>query len=248
MGTILEYIQWRGDLRFKSDPFNDIDALILSMLSYLPFKDIVAGIESNQGISLKDTSIQFFSKTQPDETKASNINPTASPSLDSELVELLRKTANSPRFEDIQLSRYEENTDFVVGQQFGAVTFTIPNTKQEKVVAFRGTNNSLIGWQEDFEMAYMEEIPAQESACKYLERVIGLFSSKVTVCGHSKGGNLAVYACSQLNAIRRSKLSKIINFDGPGFNFSNISRVSFSYLENKVRNYVPEESIVGRVV
>ena len=245
MGTILEYIQWRGDLRFKSDPFNDIDALILSMLSYLPFKDIVAGIESNQGISLKDTSIQFFSKTQPDETKASNINPTASPSLDSELVELLRKTAHSPRFEDIQLSRYEENTDFVVGQQFGAVTFTIPNTKQEKVVAFRGTNNSLIGWQEDFEMAYMEEIPAQESACKYLERVIGLFSSKVTVCGHSKGGNLAVYACSQLNAIRRSKLSKIINFDGPGFNFSNISRVSFSYLENKVRNYVPEESIVG---
>ena len=104
----------------------------------------------------------------------------------------MRKTANSPRFEDIQLSRYEENTDFVVGQQFGAVTFTIPNIKQEKVVAFRGTDNSLIGWQEDFEMAYMEEIPAQESAYKYLERVIGLFSSKVTVCGHSKGGNLAV--------------------------------------------------------
>ena len=245
MGTLMEYIDWRGDLNFTENPLNDVDTLIFSMLSYLPYKGIVPGVDSKNRVSLKEVSTQYFSEDQNSAPTSTSINPTASPSLDSELVELLRKTANSPRFEDIQLSRYEENTDFVVGQQFGAVTFTIPNIKQEKVVAFRGTDNSLIGWQEDFEMAYMEEIPAQESAYKYLERVIGLFSSKVTVCGHSKGGNLAVYACSQLNAIRRSKLSKIINFDGPGFNFSNISRVSFSYLENKVRNYVPEESIVG---
>lgn len=248
MGTIMEYLHWRGDLRFINDPFNDIDALVLSLLSYLPFKDIVPGVGSNKRISLKDASTQYFSKNQKSKSKSSNINPTASPSLDSELLELLRKTSTCPRFEDIQLSRYDENTDFIVGQQFGALTFTLPNKKHEKVVAFRGTDNSLIGWKEDFEIAYMEQIPAQESACKYLNRTIGVFSSKVTVCGHSKGGNLAVYAGSHLNPTRRSKLSKIINFDGPGFDLSIVPRASFSYCENKVINYVPEESIVGMLL
>jgi hypothetical protein len=248
MGTIMDYLHWRGDLSFKNDPFNDIDALILSLLSYLTFKDIVPGIESNKGISLKDTSIQYFSKIQTNETKASNINPTASSSFDSELLELLRETAACPRFEDIQLSRYNENTDFIVGQQFAAITFSLPNEKHEKIVAFRGTDNSLIGWKEDFEIAYMDQTPAQESASRYLDRVVGFLSGKATVCGHSKGGNLAVYACSQLNSIRRNKLSRIINFDGPGFDFSNIPRASFSYFENKVCNYVPEESIVGMLL
>jgi hypothetical protein len=244
----MEYLYWRGDLSFDNDPFNDIDALIFSLLSYLSFKEIVPGIELNKGVSLRDTAVQFSSNTQKDKTKSSNVSPTASPALDSELLELLRKAAACPRFEDIQLSRYEENTDFVVGQQFGAVTFTLPTAKREKVVAFRGTDNSLIGWKEDFEMAYMEQIPAQESACKYLSRVIGLFSSKVTVCGHSKGGNLAVYASSHLSAARRAKLSRVINFDGPGFDFSIVPQADFLNCQDKVTNYVPEESIVGMLL
>ena len=248
MGTIMDYLRWRGDLTFNNDPFNDVDALILAMLSYLPFKDIVPGVGSNTAISLKDTSVQYFSKSQTKEEKSSNINPTASPALDSELLDLLKKTADCSRFENIRLSRYEENMDFTVGQQFGAVTFILPNTKREKVIAFRGTDNSLIGWKEDFEIAYMKEIPAQESARRYLDRTIGILSGKVTVCGHSKGGNLTVYACSHLNAIRRGKLSRIINFDGPGFDFSIVPSADFSCCENKVVNYVPEESIVGMLL
>ncbi len=248
MGTAMDYLHWRGDLSFSKDPFNDIDALILSMLSYLPYKDIVPGIGSNKGISLKDTSAQYFTKIQSTETKPSNINPTASASLDSELLDLLKKAATCARFKDIQLSRFEENTDFIVGRQFAAITFILPNAKHEKVVAFRGTDNSLVGWKEDFELAYMEQIPAQESACRYLDRTIGILSSKFTVCGHSKGGNLAVYAGSHLNALRQSRLSKIINFDGPGFDFDVVPRASFSQCEHKVFNYVPEESIVGMLL
>ena len=248
MGTIMEYLYWRGDLVFSQDPLNDIDTLIFSMLSYLPYKDIVPGVEAKNGISLKDASAQYFSKAPKNTPKTTGINPTASPSLDSGLLDLLRKTADSARFENVQLSGYEENTDFVVGRQFGAVTFTIPDAKREKVIAFRGTDNSLIGWKEDFEMAYMEQIPAQESACEYLERVIGLFSSKVTVCGHSKGGNLAVYAGSRLSAARSAKITRVINFDGPGFDFSIVPQESFSRLRDKVINYVPEESIVGMLL
>ncbi len=248
MGTIMEYLDWRGDLVFSKDAFNDVDLLILSMLSYLPFKDIVPGIDSNESISLKDASTQYFSTVHKNKTKPSHINPTASPSLDSELLGLLKETAGCARFEDIKLSRYIENTDFVVGEQFGAVTFLLPDSKNEKVVAFRGTDNSMIGWKEDFKMAYMDKIPAQESAAQYLNRTIDILSSKVTVCGHSKGGNLAVYACSHVNSMRRSKLSRIINFDGPGFDFSIVPHDSFSYCEDKVCNYVPEESIVGMLL
>jgi hypothetical protein len=244
----MEYIDWRGDLNFTEDPLNDVDTLILSMLSYLPFKGIVPGVDSKNRVPLKEVSTQYFSEDQNSTLTSTSINPTASPSLDSELVKLLRKTADSPRFENIQLSGYEENTDFVVGRQFGAVTFTLPNVKREKVVAFRGTDNSLIGWKEDFEMAYLEQIPAQKSACKYLEQAIGFFSSKVTVCGHSKGGNLAVYASSRLNAGRRARVSRVINFDGPGFDFSIVPQDSFQYCRDKITNYVPEESIVGMLL
>jgi hypothetical protein len=248
MGTIMEYIHWRGDLTFNNDPFNDIDALILALLTYLPYKDIVPGIDSNKSVSLRETSIQYFTESPTEETKSSNVNPTASSALDSELLDLLRETATCPRFNNIQLSRYDENTDFTVGQQFGALTYILPNSKNEKVIAFRGTDNSLIGWKEDFEIAYMEQIPAQESAFKYIEQIINIFSSKVTVCGHSKGGNLALYACSRLNSLHRSRLLKVINFDGPGFDFSFVPQASFSHYENKVINYVPEESIVGMLL
>jgi hypothetical protein len=248
MGKILEYLDWRGDLDFTRDPLNDIDALILALLSYLPFEGIVPGVDSDKHISLKETSDQFFSLKQNAQEESSNVSPTLSPTFNSGLLELLRVTANCPRFAEIQCSKYDENTDYIVGRQFGVLTFTLPNKKHEKVVAFRGTDNSLIGWKEDFEIACSEEIPAQESAYRYLEDVIGLFSSKVTVCGHSKGGNLAVYASSRVSAADRRKIRKILNFDGPGFDFSILPRKSFSNCEAKVCNYVPEESIVGMLL
>lgn len=245
MGKTMDYLQWRGDLSFTKDPFNDIDALILALLSYLPFKGIVPDIESKEEITLKETTDQYFLRSRSVDILPSKINPTAFSSFDSGLDELLRKAAVCPRFEDIRLSRYEENTDFVIGRQFAAITFTLRFPEHQKVVAFRGTDNSLVGWKEDFELACMKQIPAQESACNYLERTIGIFSSQFIVCGHSKGGNLAVYAGSHIKAARQGRLKKIINFDGPGFDFSLVNRASFSPSEYKVVNYVPQESMVG---
>lgn len=248
MGKILEYLSWRGDLDFDQDPLNDIDALILALLSYLSFKGIVPEVGSDEDISLKEASDQFISARQNNQDEASAVNPTLSSTFNSGLLELLRVTAKCPRFAEIHCSKYDENTDYVVGRQFGALTFTLPSRKHEKVVAFRGTDNSLIGWKEDFEIACMKEIPAQESAYRYLDDVTGFLSSKVTVCGHSKGGNLAVYAGSRVSAADRRKITKIVNFDGPGFDFSILSRESFSNCEAKVCNYVPEESIVGMLL
>ncbi len=245
MGKIMDYVHWRGDLNFLKDPFNDIDALVLALLSYLPFQGIVPGIESNKEITLKETARQLFLKAPTEKRKSKKSSSTVSSSFDSEITELLNQAANCARFENMLLSGFEENTDFVVGRQFAAVTFTLKNSEIKKVIAFRGTDNSIVGWKEDFQLAYMEQIPAQESARKYLERTIGVFSSQFIACGHSKGGNLAMYAGSHLDAIRQIKLKKIINFDGPGFDFTIVQQNAFLHLEHKIINYVPEESMVG---
>ena len=248
MGKVMDYLAWRGDLDFIHDPLNDVDALILVLLSYLPFNSIVPELGSNEGISLKETASEFLSANQTSDPKPDGVQPTLLASFNSGLLNLLTEGAKCPRFESVQLSRYEENTDFVVGRQFGALTYTIPNARREKVVAFRGTDNSLIGWKEDFEIACTEQTPAQESACRYLDEVIGLFSSKVTVCGHSKGGNLAVYGSAMSNSLNRGRISKVINFDGPGFDFSILPREPFEKWEDKILNYVPEESTVGMLL
>lgn len=248
MGKILDYLQWRGDLQFSKDPINDIDTLIFALLSYLPFKNIVPGIESNIDISLRDATNQYLAKyaSSSEDTPKANITPLSSFNSNAEF--LLKTAADCPRFEDVRLSRYDENTDFVIGRQFTALTFTIPDLERTKIIAFRGTDNSVVGWKEDFDLAYMEQIPAHESACLYLKRVIGIFSGRFIICGHSKGGNLAIYAGSHLDPLQKLKLKKIVNFDGPGFNFSVVQRNPFTQCENKVVNYLPEDSMVGMLL
>lgn len=245
MGTVLEYLKWRADLRFSNDPFNDVDALILSMLSYLPFKDIVPGVNEKENITLEDTARAYFSEHPAHKDNPANIGLTVSPSMDQELIKMLKITSKSARYAEIRLSHFVEKTSSPVEQQFAAITYSLPHAKRHKVIAFRGTDRTLIGWKENFELAYMKEVPAQESASTYLDREINIVSGKVTVCGHSKGGNLAIYAASRMKGINQSRLSRIVNFDGPGFNFSILPRSSFSECEQKVVNYVPQESIVG---
>jgi hypothetical protein len=245
MGTVLDYLKWRADLRFSQDPFNDIDALILAMFSYLPFKGIVPGIDEKEKITLEETARRYFSAFPSHKDDPEKIDLTVSSSMDEGLIRMLKMASRSERFSEMRLSRYVEKTDFSAGQQFAAITFSLPHAKRQKVISFRGTDSTLIGWKEDFELAYMEEVLAQESAGDYLDCQISILSGKVTVCGHSKGGNLAVYAASRLKGADRSRLSRAVNFDGPGFNFSVLPRSSFSDCEKKVVNYVPEESIVG---
>ena len=245
MGTVLDYLKGYADSLFSKDPFNDVDALVLSMLSYLPFEDIVPGVDKKDKITLEEAARSYFSEYPSHKDDPENIGITVSPSMDQELIQMLKMTSKSARYSEIRLSHFVEKTESPVEQQFAAITYSLPHAKRKKVIAFRGTDRTLIGWKENFELAYMKEVPAQESASTYLDREISVLSGKVIVCGHSKGGNLAVYAASRLKGSKQSRLSRIVNFDGPGFNFSMLSRSSFSDCEQKVVNYVPEESIVG---
>ena len=248
MGSIIDYIYWRGDISFSKDSFNDIDALIMALLSYIQFTDIIPRINSGQRIPLREASSQYFSRIQTNINKTPGLKFSTGASFDSKLLDLLRIAAACPRYKDIQLSRYIEDTDLIVERQFAAITYSLPTVKHEKIITFRGTDNSWVGWKEDFALAYKEQIPAQESALNYLRSAIGIFSGQVTVCGHSKGGNLAVYAGTHVIGLRQNKIKKIISFDGPGFDFSFVPKNRFLQRAEKVITYVPEESMVGMLL
>jgi len=245
MSTIKDYLSWRGDLSFTQDPVNEIDALIFSLLSYLPYKDILPGIDSSKNLPLREVAEKFLKNNEKTTVKAKDLSSTASASFNLELMNLLEQAAGCARFTNVRMSKYDEDLDFTVGRQFGAVMFELKTSANDKVIAFRGTDNSVMGWKEDFQLAYLEQIPAQEAARKYLEKSISLFSGKFIICGHSKGGNLAVYAGTHVNSLLQYRISRIINFDGPGFDFSITKRTSFANNEKKVSNYIPAESMVG---
>lgn len=242
MANILDYVYWRGDLDFSVSPFNEVDAAVLAMLSYLDIQAFMPAWDSDADISLRETSVRFFSKIAATGIKSTY---TLDPIFNASLEQLLHRVINCPRFEGLRLSHFVEDVDFAVGRQFAAVTFTLPGADPVRVVAFRGTDNTMVGWKEDFELAYMEHIPAQDSARRYLECVLTKLPGQFIVCGHSKGGNLALYAAAHLSAPDRERIGKIINFDGPGFDFSLVDRSPYALCEPKIDNFVPQESMIG---
>ena len=63
MGTLFDYVNWRGDLTFSEAPFNEVDNLIFSLLSYLNFSGIVPKEHSDAAIPIKAAANSFLSKT-----------------------------------------------------------------------------------------------------------------------------------------------------------------------------------------
>jgi hypothetical protein len=251
MANMIDYLHWRGDLDFSKSPFNEVDAAIFAMLSYVNMSGVVPGWDSNSRISINDAIQQIIAKYYPDGEKPKNsseIVPTFSAKFNNDLEEAFRTLSSCPRYEGVWLFGFEKNTDFVEGQQFAAVTFSLPASHPDHVVAFRGTDNTFVGWKEDFGLAYLEQVPAQESARQYLEQALKKLHGQVVVCGHSKGGNLAIFAAAHAGSRFNDRIAKVLNFDGPGFDFKLMDKIPFDLCRDKVINFVPEESTVGMLL
>ena len=247
---IFDYIFWRGDLDFNEDGacFNSVDALILCQLSYLDFGGIVSS-DFKFKITLNEAAALFFTDNFEERKKLGVlINP--------KTVELLSACAKSPRFGKLLLSGYRKNYSKNEEEQFSALTFLTPQNQKPMVFsAFRGTDDTIVGWKEDFNLAFKKEVKAQKDALSYLEEVMekaggtGLSSLRKKTeffCGgHSKGGNLAIYAAANLEKKLFKKLARVWNFDGPGFLKENLQQKNFQAALKKTETYFPQESIVG---
>ena len=231
--NMIDYIGWRGDITFREKGINDIDNLIFSELAYTDMKSFY---KADDDFSMTVAEIyDAYTRNGIDQSKLMN-----------DPLPVLRKASASERFKNVRVYWYSDVTDADMLTQFAAVTFLY--REGEAYVAFRGTDNTVIGWRECFNMSYLSETPGQNKAVEYLNKVGGLFDGTLYVGGHSKGGNFAVYASAFCKNVIKDRIVRVYSNDGPGF----LSEVSESedYLNivDRIRKIVPESSLVGNLL
>lgn len=226
--NIFYYLKWRGDITFKESSFNEVDNLIFCALAYLKFDNF---LQKDDIWSLTKTYEYYLNN----KVEGSNFYQNSE--------KLLALVSQTKRFKDVKISKYKRINNEYSEKQFGAMTFILPNNCY--FVAFSGTDDTIIGWKEDFNMSFLNVLPAQEEAKNYLEEICQNVDNTILVGGHSKGGNLAMYAAIFCKDIYKSKILKVYNNDGPGLPEKVFTTSKFLQIKNKITTYIPKFSIVG---
>ena len=233
MGIIFDYLDQVAYDSIYDTPFNELDMLMLTEITYLPFDQIVSDQMS------PDCSCRLFEA-------AEKVPQDLSMLVTKNRLKLLEKIASSTRFKNIKLMGYVNDIDPDVQKQFAAMIFKIkPETY---VLTFRGTDDSIIGWKEDFHMTYMDQVPAQKTAVNYLRKAMDALPGQFILTGHSKGGNLASYAASQIEPEYQERIQSIYSYDAPGLNHSIITSQGYQTISDKIKRYIPQGSIVGMML
>lgn len=236
MSNILDYIDWRGDLTTRQAPFNEVDNLILTQIAFMDLADIAYGENVRSSVSLHDAVESFFAGHRDEK-------PYMGVLLPDELPALYRKAAASNRFGEMRLLRYKAVLDTETETQFAAVSILVGDGST--YVAFRGTDDTLVGWKEDFNMSFMDSVPAQLLAREYLADAAKHIRGKLRVGGHSKGGNLALYSAANMPPRVQRRILAVYNNDGPGFGKSITDSDGYRGIADKVLTVVPQFSVVG---
>jgi len=229
MKNLFYYLHHYGDVPFSARPFCEVDALILSQVAYLNFDAYLQIDGAPERLADLDTKEIIDTLCQD----------VVTPKRDRKLwLALLR----SERYREAKLFCHVDDLDLDGEAQFSAVTFLFEDFS---VVAFRGTDLTLLGWKEDFNMSHLAEIPSQTRAVAYLDYVASLTDVALYVCGHSKGGNLAVYAGYKNLEAYGDRIHAVYNFDGPGFPVDIADDPLYRAHHTKFHKYVPFGSLVG---
>ena len=236
MANVFDYIKWRGDLSFEQSPLNEIDALIFCELSYIFFEGIVPENPDGGYVTLAEAAEVFFERNAGlDEIRLGELVP-------KEIVPLFRMAASSKRFSEIPLAHFVNVIDDETVEQFSAISF-FPDD-DSVFIAYRGTDDSITGWREDFRMAFQTPVPAQKRAEDYLIKA-SEGAKTIYVAGHSKGGNLALWAAMNASDEIAERIDKIYNFDGPGFLDDIWEGANYERIADKISTVIPTGSIVG---
>ena len=229
--NILDYIDWRGDLSFEQSGFNEVDNLIFSTLVYLNMDGLVS-----EDDSLSPTVAQLeqlYAQAGYDQSHLVN-DPRP----------LLEKAARSQRFGNVIVKRFVNKVSADEQIQFAAVTFDV--TERLSYIAFRGTDNTIVGWREDCNLSFLSETPGQREAMLYVNKAAQMTTADLIVGGHSKGGNFAVYAAAFCDKdVSESRIIRVYSNDGPGFNDEIVSRPEYLSVLGKTEKIIPDSSLIG---
>lgn len=234
MANILDYIAWRGDILFSQLDVNDVDALIFSELSYIRYEGIVS---DDMRVSAPLGTVVKAILALPEPMERCRVERD---------LELLKAVADSDRFSRVGITFYrsvfvpEEET------QFSAVTFLLEDNTA--FLAFRGTDSTLVGWKEDFNMSFQQSVPAQRLAQEYVQRFAAFSALPMRLGGHSKGGNLAVYAGAKCGELVQARITQVYNFDGPGFQEGMMTDPGYLRIVSRAKTLLPQFSVFGMLL
>ena len=233
MGTVLDYLKNYGKYSFRDMPMTEVDSLALCQLSYLKFDGMVPGLRENQpAVTLKSL------RDHPDYEKLF-----ADVRYEKVNRQLIENMLEGKRFSNLKLTCYVNIIEEQWETQFSAVTFILDDGTV--YVAYRGTDETIVGWKEDFNMAFLSPVPGQAYSVKYLNTVASRFHTPFMVGGHSKGGNLAVYSAMKCRPEIQDRILRIYSLDGPGFRPEVLEEGKYQLIEDRVVKILPHSSLVG---
>ncbi len=231
--NVVDYVRTEHET-FEERGVCRVDSLVLSILAYAHIPSEVTRASTGEGIAVRELCAAPFLET----LCARMYDPQSS-------TELLTALAESPRFRDVRVSSFVHHTDERAEKQFAAMTLAI--SPREVYVAFRGTDNTLVGWKEDFNMSFQTAVPSQLDAVKYLNDVSRATSGRIWCGGHSKGGNLAVYASVMCEPAVRGRIVRCFSHDGPGFSAAAMRDPRWEQVRGLVDKTIPQSSVVGMI-
>ena len=232
MASIRGFLKQNGNKSFLDFPFCEADLVVIALLSYCNYEQ--SPITKNKDLYNSFTNIRDF---MDENTKKRITNNFFKPNEFLSFLEIFNK---SSRYDDVKLGFFEENRSNRNEIQFFGLTFFI----DDKIfVTFRGTDRSVVGWQEDFDLVLKDVIPSQEEAKNYLFKMVNLLKKPVYVLGHSKGGNLAYFAYYFNDINVQDMVIKVYNLDGPGFKFD--TKKLYKKNKDKLVKIVPHDDVVG---
>ena len=232
MSNLIDYLEKVENLTFDQEPLNILDKVCINEIGYLTYEKWLTASDLKKSINLHDFA------------EGKELNPDYSFMVTKERVELAEAIVRSRRFASLSLSNYRSVLDKEVEKQFAAMIFSLSELDYHQLV-FRGTDDSVIGWKEDFQLTYSREIPAHRSAMTFLEDHLPNLSGRITVSGHSKGGNLALYSAVQSSTALREKIAELLLLDSPGLMKSLLEKPSYQELKAKMIVIRPQDSVVG---
>ena len=229
MANIFDYLKDVAHDSFYDLPLNELDVLALTETTYLSFDNLVS------------TTPQRLLALAPQVPRESNML------TNKNRLQLLDELAQHKRFKNCKLSHFINDIDTELQKQFAAMTYRL--TLDTYLIVFRGTDDSIIGWKEDFHLTYMKEIPAQKHALRYLKNFFAHHpKQKVILAGHSKGGNLAIYAASQIEQSLQNQITAVYTFDAPGLHKELTQSEGYQRIMDRTKVFIPQGSIIGMML
>ena len=233
MSNSFDYLLWRGDLSFSADGFNEVDGVILSVLAYIDLGEI--SVEDNR---LYNMMREYLPDRKYDSQRMGLVIPSKN------INRIFCLAASTRRFSSIKVTDYEAYTSVEDMCQYAAVVFHLSNG--ESVIAFRGTDDTLVGWREDCALSYLDEIPAQRLALSYFKRMCEKYPDrKFYIVGHSKGGNLAAYSFAMAPDALKERVVRIYSYDGPGLRPALADKMRESQYRDRFVFILPQSSFIG---